>query len=145
MRSSDWSSDLCSSDLSGIGHGHGRIGNNNSGRTANMPSIAYYAVSLLAVIAAYILGSISFAVVVSRSMGLQDPRTFGSKNPGATNVLRTGNRTAAVLTLLGDAAKGWFAVWLAMYLAGLFALPVLVVGLAAIDRKRTRLKSRPIF
>src|SRR3546814_11987201 len=97
-----------------------------------MPSIAYYAVSLLAVIAAYILGSISFAVVVSRSMGLQDPRTFGSKNPGATNVLRTGNRTAAVLTLLGDAAKGWFAVWLAMYLAGLFALPVLVVGLAAI-------------
>src|SRR3546814_20856093 len=74
----------------------------------------------------------SFAVVVSRSMGLQDPRTFGSKNPGATNVLRTGNRTAAVLTLLGDAAKGWFAVWLAMYLAGLFALPVLVVGLAAI-------------
>src|SRR3546814_14847434 len=98
MRSSDWSSDLCSSDLSGIGHGHGRIGNNNSGRTANMPSIAYYAVSLLAVIAAYILGSISFAVVVSRSMGLQDPRTFGSKNPGATNVLRTGNRTEAVLT-----------------------------------------------
>lgn len=97
-----------------------------------MSSIAYYAVSILAVIVAYILGSISFAVVVSRVMGLQDPRTFGSKNPGATNVLRTGNRTAAILTLLGDAAKGWVAVWLAMYLAGLFELPVLVVGLAAI-------------
>jgi glycerol-3-phosphate acyltransferase PlsY len=64
-------------------------------------------------IAAYLIGSISFAVVVSKLFGLSDPRTYGSKNPGATNVLRTGNRKAAVLTLLGDGAKGWFAVWLA--------------------------------
>ncbi|HEY7804314.1 MAG TPA: glycerol-3-phosphate 1-O-acyltransferase PlsY [Orrella sp.] len=61
----------------------------------------------------YLLGSIPFAVVTSRLMGLSDPRTYGSGNPGATNVLRTGNKTAALLTLLGDAAKGWFAVWLA--------------------------------
>ena len=58
-----------------------------------------------------------FAVVVSKLMGLQDPRSYGSGNPGATNVLRTGNKTAAALTLLGDAAKGWFAVWLAEQLA----------------------------
>ena len=59
---------------------------------------------------AYLLGSISFAVVVSKVMGLPDPYTHGSKNPGATNVLRTGNKMAAALTLLGDAAKGWAAV-----------------------------------
>ncbi len=62
---------------------------------------------------AYLLGSISFAVVVSRAMGLPDPYTHGSKNPGATNVLRTGNKVAAALTLIGDAAKGWLAVTLA--------------------------------
>ena len=61
---------------------------------------------------AYLLGSIPFAVVVSRAFGLADPRTFGSGNPGATNVLRTGNKLAALLTLLGDAAKGWLAVFL---------------------------------
>lgn len=63
----------------------------------------------------YLLGSVPFAVVISRLMGLADPRTYGSGNPGATNVLRTGNRKAAVLTLLGDAAKGWLAVWLAIH------------------------------
>jgi len=62
---------------------------------------------------AYLLGSVSFAVVVSKAMGLPDPYTHGSKNPGATNVLRTGNKLAAVLTLLGDAAKGWVAVTIA--------------------------------
>ena len=67
----------------------------------------------IAVIGAYLLGSVSFAVVVSKVMRLPDPRTYGSKNPGATNVLRTGSKAAAVLTLLGDAAKGWLAVWLA--------------------------------
>src|SRR3989454_6572018 len=67
----------------------------------------------LAVIAAYLLGSVSFAIVVSKLMRLPDPRSYGSKNPGATNVLRTGSRAAAVLTLIGDAAKGWLAVWLA--------------------------------
>ncbi len=66
----------------------------------------------------YLLGSVPFAVVTSRLMGLSDPRTYGSGNPGATNVLRTGNKKAAVLTLLGDAAKGWFAVWLAWRFVG---------------------------
>jgi glycerol-3-phosphate acyltransferase PlsY len=63
-------------------------------------------------IAAYLIGSISFAVLMSKCFGLADPRTFGSKNPGATNVLRSGNRKAAIATLLGDCAKGWVAVWL---------------------------------
>ncbi len=67
---------------------------------------------------AYALGSISFAVVVSKAMGLPDPYTHGSKNPGATNVLRTGNKLAAVLTLLGDAAKGWLAVTIARAVLG---------------------------
>jgi acyl phosphate:glycerol-3-phosphate acyltransferase len=73
--------------------------------------------ALLAVIVAYLIGSISFAIVVSRVMQLPDPRSYGSGNPGATNVLRTGRRSAAVLTLLGDAAKGWIAVWLAQVYA----------------------------
>ncbi|HEY3326783.1 MAG TPA: glycerol-3-phosphate 1-O-acyltransferase PlsY [Novimethylophilus sp.] len=67
----------------------------------------------LLVLAAYLLGSISFGIVVSRAFGLPDPRTHGSGNPGATNVLRSGKKLAALLTLLGDAAKGWLAVWLA--------------------------------
>lgn len=62
---------------------------------------------------AYLIGSIPFAVVISKLFGLADPRSYGSGNPGATNVLRSGNKAAALLTLLGDAAKGWFAVWLA--------------------------------
>jgi glycerol-3-phosphate acyltransferase PlsY len=70
----------------------------------------------LTILAAYCLGSVSFAIVVSRLMRLPDPRSYGSKNPGATNVLRTGKKTAAVLTLLGDAGKGWLAVWLAWLL-----------------------------
>ena len=70
--------------------------------------------STLAVVAAYLLGSVSFAVVVSRLMRLPDPRSYGSKNPGATNVLRTGNKLAAVLTLAGDALKGFVAVLLAL-------------------------------
>jgi acyl phosphate:glycerol-3-phosphate acyltransferase len=70
--------------------------------------------ALLAIVGAYLIGSISFAVLVSRAMGLADPRTYGSGNPGATNVLRTGNRAAAVLTLAGDAAKGFIAVLLAV-------------------------------
>ena len=66
----------------------------------------------LAVLAAYLIGSISFAIAVSRLLALPDPRTYGSKNPGATNVLRTGSRAAATLTLAGDALKGFVAVWL---------------------------------
>jgi glycerol-3-phosphate acyltransferase PlsY len=68
---------------------------------------------VLAVVLAYLLGSLSFAVIVSRLFGLSDPRTYGSKNPGATNVLRSGNKGAAVLTLLFDAVKGWLPAWLA--------------------------------
>ena len=71
--------------------------------------------TLLAALGAYCLGSISFAVVVSRLMRLPDPRSYGSKNPGATNVLRTGKIAAAVLTLAGDAGKGWVAVWAASF------------------------------
>jgi glycerol-3-phosphate acyltransferase PlsY len=70
--------------------------------------------SALAVVAAYLLGSVSFAIVVSRAMRLPDPRSYGSKNPGATNVLRTGKKAAAVLTLAGDALKGFVAVLLTM-------------------------------
>src|SRR2546430_1808888 len=73
--------------------------------------------SALTVLAAYCLGSVSFAIAVSRLMQLPDPRTYGSRNPGATNVLRTGKRAAAALTLAGDAGKGWLAVWLAQLYA----------------------------
>ncbi|KND60028.1 Acyl-phosphate:glycerol-3-phosphate O-acyltransferase PlsY [Candidatus Burkholderia verschuerenii] len=65
----------------------------------------------LIAVASYLIGSISFAVVVSHAMGLADPRSYGSGNPGATNVLRTGNKKAAILTLIGDAVKGWLPVW----------------------------------
>jgi glycerol-3-phosphate acyltransferase PlsY len=67
-------------------------------------------------VAAYLIGSISFAVVTSKLFGLPDPHSYGSGNPGATNVLRTGNKAAALVTLIGDGAKGWFAVWLAQTL-----------------------------
>jgi acyl phosphate:glycerol-3-phosphate acyltransferase len=67
------------------------------------------------IVCAYLLGSISFAVIMSRLFALPDPRTYGSHNPGATNVLRSGNKWAAILTLLGDAAKGWLAVWVAQH------------------------------
>ena len=73
--------------------------------------------TIVFVIAAYLLGSISFAVISSKLFALPDPRTYGSGNPGATNVLRSGKKSAAALTLLGDAAKGWLAVFLAMHFA----------------------------
>jgi glycerol-3-phosphate acyltransferase PlsY len=84
----------------------------------------------LIVLAAYCLGSISFAVVVSFLMRLPDPRSYGSKNPGATNVLRSGSKAAAVLTLIGDAGKGWLAVWLAGLQTG-EPSTVALAGLAA--------------
>ncbi len=71
--------------------------------------------TLVFVVCAYLLGSVSFAVLMSRAFRLPDPRTYGSHNPGATNVLRSGKKAAAALTLLGDAAKGGLAVWLAQY------------------------------
>jgi len=88
-------------------------------------------ISLALTLLSYLLGSVPFAVVVSRAMGLQDPRKFGSQNPGATNVLRGGNKTAAALTLLGDAAKGTLAVWLARVVADAQALPTAVVAISA--------------
>jgi glycerol-3-phosphate acyltransferase PlsY len=89
---------------------------------------------LAAIIAAYLLGSLAFAVIVSRVMGLSDPRTFGSKNPGATNVLRSGNKPAAIVTLLFDALKGFFPVLLVRLYGRRYGLgdgTVALVGLAA--------------
>ena len=89
--------------------------------------------TILFVLAAYLLGSVSFAIVVSKLFRLEDPRSYGSQNPGATNVLRTGNKLAAVLTLLGDCAKGWLAVALAIQFAaplGLTEAGIAVVALA---------------
>ncbi len=83
------------------------------------------------VLVAYLVGSVSFAVVVSRVAGIADPRTYGSKNPGATNVLRSGNKGAAVATLLGDCLKGWFAVWLAIRLGPQYG--VNETGIAAVS------------
>ena len=93
-----------------------------------------FAIALSALLAAYLLGSVPFAVVTSRLFGLADPRSYGSKNPGATNVLRSGNKKAAALTLLGDLVKGWLAVFLAqMFMErGLFGEGVVaLVALAA--------------
>ena len=89
---------------------------------------------LLAAVAAYLIGSLSFAIIVSRVMGLNDPRTFGSKNPGATNVLRSGSKAAAVITLLLDAAKGWLPVVLVKWWGQPYGLEegtLALVGLAA--------------
>jgi acyl phosphate:glycerol-3-phosphate acyltransferase len=90
--------------------------------------VNYFLVSILA----YLLGSISFAVIVSRLFGLPDPRTYGSNNPGATNVLRSGNKLAAALTLLGDALKGWLAVALALRAAPVLGLGEVHIALAAL-------------
>ena len=77
-----------------------------------------FTLDILLIPLAYLIGSISFAVVVSKCMNLPDPHSYGSGNPGATNVLRTGNKLAAALTFLGDALKGYFAVMLARVLLG---------------------------
>ena len=88
--------------------------------------------SLLAVVLAYLLGSIPFAVVSSRIFGLADPRSYGSKNPGATNVLRSGNKVAAALTLLGDLAKGWLAVFAARAYGPAYGFNPDFIGLVAL-------------
>jgi len=87
---------------------------------------------VLAAIAAYLVGSLSFAVIVSRVMGLNDPRTYGSKNPGATNVLRSGSKKAAVVTLLLDGAKGWLPVALAQWYGEPYGLGAGTVALVAL-------------
>jgi len=97
-----------------------------------MTTTSFY--PLLAALAAYLVGSLSFAVIVSRVMGLNDPRTYGSGNPGATNVLRSGNKAAAVATLLLDALKGYVPVLLAVVYGPRFGLgegTLAMVGLAA--------------
>ncbi|HNW03351.1 MAG TPA: glycerol-3-phosphate acyltransferase, partial [Burkholderiaceae bacterium] len=89
---------------------------------------------ILATVAAYLVGSLSFAVIVSRVMGLNDPRTYGSKNPGATNVLRSGSKAAAITTLLLDAFKGLVPVLLVKFYGKPYGLEegtVAMVGLAA--------------
>lgn len=89
---------------------------------------------LVATLAAYLIGSLSFAVIVSRVMGLNDPRTYGSKNPGATNVLRSGSKAAAIVTLLLDALKGWLPVVLVKWFGQPYGLgdgTMALVGLAA--------------
>ena len=86
-------------------------------------------IEILAVAASYLLGSVPFAVLSSRLFGLADPRTYGSGNPGATNVLRSGNKKAALVTLLGDALKGWLAVFLAQHF-GLSDATIALVALA---------------
>src|SRR5512140_468170 len=93
------------------------------------PSLA----TLSVIVAAYLIGSVSFAVVVSKVFSLPDPHSYGSGNPGATNVLRTGNKAAAALTLFGDGAKGWLAVFLAAQAgprAGVEPWTLAAVGLA---------------
>lgn len=92
------------------------------------PTIA----TLLAGVAAYLIGSISFAVVFSKLFGLADPRTYGSKNPGATNVLRSGSKKAAILTLLFDALKGWLPVWLVAEYGHLYGIGDDGIALAAL-------------
>ena len=84
------------------------------------------------ILIAYLIGSLSFAVIVSKAFGLPDPHTYGSGNPGATNVLRTGNKLAAVLTLLGDGAKGWLAVFLARAFAWKFHVDDVGIAAAAL-------------
>jgi len=88
---------------------------------------------LLLVVGAYLVGSLSFAVIVSRVMGLDDPRTYGSQNPGATNVLRSGNKQAAIATLLFDALKGYFPVLLVKLYGPAFGLDDRAVALVAIS------------
>ena len=86
----------------------------------------------LAVVLAYLIGSVSFAVVVSRFMGLADPRSYGSQNPGATNVLRSGNKLAAVLTLLLDGVKGWLPVWAVVHEGASYDLGAGTVAMVAL-------------
>lgn len=89
-------------------------------------------ITLAAILAAYLLGSIPFALVASRVFGLADPRSYGSKNPGATNVLRSGHKGAAIFTLIGDVAKGWLAVFLASRYGPEYGLASATVGLVAL-------------
>ncbi len=83
-------------------------------------------------VAAYLMGSISFAVIPSKLFGIPDPRTYGPKNPGPTNVLPSGNKKAAIVTLIGDGAKGWLAVWLAIHFADKLGIGDATIALVSI-------------
>jgi acyl phosphate:glycerol-3-phosphate acyltransferase len=99
-----------------------------------MTEFSAYLTVLGVTLVAYLMGSLSFAVIVSRAMGLNDPRTYGSKNPGATNVLRSGSKAAAIVTLLLDALKGWLPVALVAWFGkpyGLAEGTMALAGLAA--------------
>jgi len=89
-------------------------------------------ITLGVTVASYLLGSLSFAVIISRVMGLSDPRSYGSNNPGATNVLRSGNKKAAVLTLVLDAAKGWLPVFAIQHFGHEYGLDAGTAALAAL-------------
>ena len=93
--------------------------------------MAFILIPLMTVVA-YLLGSLSAAIIVSRYFGMEDPRTYGSGNPGASNMLRSGRKDAAALTLLGDALKGLVAVWLAMGLQSLFDMGDGIVAMAGL-------------
>src|SRR5258708_30595941 len=84
------------------------------------------------VLIAYLMGSLSFAVIVSRAFGLPDPRSYGSRNPGATNVLRMGKKLAALLTLIGDGGKGWLALFLALRYAAEYGVDAMGVAACAV-------------
>ena len=104
--------------------------NNNRSKESELNTLY----PILAALAAYLVGSLSFAVIVSKLMGLNDPRTYGSKNPGATNVLRSGSKAAATATLLLDALKGWLPVMLVRWFGKPYGLEdgtIALVGLAA--------------
>ena len=92
----------------------------------NMP-ILYV---LVGIVLAYLVGSIPFAIISSKCFSLEDPRKFGSGNPGATNVLRSGNKTAALLTLIGDAFKGWLAVYLAQSVFSFSTVGIALIAVA---------------
>ncbi|RZI94288.1 MAG: glycerol-3-phosphate 1-O-acyltransferase PlsY [Variovorax sp.] len=88
--------------------------------------------SLVAIVASYLIGSLSFAVIVSKTLGMADPRSYGSKNPGATNVLRSGNKGAALATLLLDAIKGWLPVFLIRHYGSAYGMGDGVAALAGL-------------
>lgn len=96
--------------------------------------MSFHLPSFIAIVLAYLLGSLSFAVIVSKSLGMADPRSYGSKNPGATNVLRSGNKGAALATLLLDALKGWVPVFVIRHFGEGFGMgpgTAALAGLAA--------------
>ena len=106
-----------------------------------------YVYATAAALLAYAAGSLSFAVIVSRVMGLRDPRTYGSNNPGATNVLRSGNKAAAVATLLLDALKGWLPVMLVKWFGREYGLgdgTVALAGFAALALVASQIYQSPL-